>query len=125
MGGKSRNGLTLVRHDSPRVADDGRRERYNMKKYGIWRCIVADAEQRMHRCEITATSGKAARSRMEARYPGCDVLKMSRVKWLNNFSYAKMSTVLSGVYPDDVDAIMDVLIDCGLFEDRECDADID
>jgi len=66
-------------------------------------------------CEITARSGKDARSRTEALYEGCQILKMSRVMWLNGFSYAQLSAALMDCVPGYADALLTILADNGVF----------
>lgn len=71
------------------------------------------------RCNVTAISGKNARQRIESRYEGCEVLKMSRVGWMTGFSYAQLSAAVRSAFPEYVNEIMDILVDCGLFADCE------
>ena len=87
-----------------------------MKKYGVWNCIIL-LNGEVLRCSITATSGKNARQRVEARYEGCEVLKMNRVGWVTGFSYEQLSAAVRSVFPEYVNEIMDILLDCGLFEE--------
>lgn len=95
-----------------------------MKKYGIWKIVLLDASSgEVVKCEITATSGKAAKARVESRYEGCEVLKMIRLDWLTGFDYSVMSKVIQEAYPSYANALMDVFIDCGLFEEAAPDAD--
>lgn len=122
----SRNGLTPVLYDSPRIADDDRRERLNMKRYGIWEITLVTASGEVVICEITARSGKDARSRTEALYDGCQILKMSRVMWLNGFSYAQLSAALMDCVPGYADALLTILADNGVFGCQdEAPSDVD
>ena len=59
----SRNAVRRVLYDSPRAADDDRRERLNMKRYGIWKITLVSVSGEVVICEITARSGKDARKR--------------------------------------------------------------
>lgn len=90
-----------------------------MKKYGVWNCVILTNDGEVARCSVTATSGKNARQRVEARYEGCEVFKMTRVGWMTGFSYAEMSAVVRSAFPEHANEIMDILIDCGLFGDGE------
>lgn len=87
-----------------------------MKKYGIWKVVLVTADGEIVRVEITGTSGKNAKARVEARYKGCEVLKMTRFEWLTGFEYSTMSKAIREAYPNYVNEIMDVLVDCGFFE---------
>lgn len=111
----SRNGLPPVLYDSPRAADDDRRERLHMKRYGIWHITLLDTSGEVVKCEITARSGKDARSRVEARYKGGEVLKMTRVVWVDGFSYDQLSNALMGCVPGYADALLTILADNGVF----------
>lgn len=67
-------------------------------------------------CEITARSGKDARKRAESRYEGCQILKITRVVWLDGFSYAQVSAALLNAYPNYYGhALVDILEDNGVF----------
>ena len=90
-----------------------------MKRYGIWKITLLNASGEVVTCEITARSGKDARSRAEARYEGCQILKMERIKWLNNFSYATMSVLLLDAYPSYGSSLLQILEDNGLFSGDE------
>ena len=114
----SRNAVRRVLHDSPRVADD-RRERIHMKRYGIWEIILVTASGKVVKCEITARSGKDARSRAEAGYEGCQILKMSRKTWLYGFSYAQLSAALMDCVPGYADALLTILADDGVFSGQD------
>ena len=108
-----------VLHDSPRAADDDRRERVHMKRYGIWKnnpCVRFWRSGYLR--EITARSGKDARSRAESRYEGCQILKMERIKWLTDFSYAAMSLLLDA-YPSYGSFLLQILSDNGLFSGED------
>ena len=122
----SRNAVRRVLYDSPRTADDDRRERLNMKRYGIWEITLVSVSGEVVICEITARSGKDARKRAESRYEGCQILKMSRVKWLTDFSYTAMATLLLAAYPNYCSSLLQILEDNGLFSDNdEAPADVD
>ena len=111
----SRNAVRRVLHDSPRVADDDRRERLNMKRYGIWKITLLTVSGEVVICKITARSGKDARSRAEALYEGCQILKMFREMWLHGFSYEQLSAALMDCVPGYVDALLTILADNGVF----------
>ena len=111
----SRNAVRRVLHDSPRVADDDRRERLHMKRYGIWKITLVSVSGVVFICEITARSGKDARSRAESRYEGCQILKMERIKWLTDFSYEVMSVLLLDAYPNYGSSLLQILTDNGVF----------
>ena len=122
----SRNAVLRVLYDSPRIADDDRRERIHMKKYGIWKITLVSVSGEVVICEITARSGKDARSRAEKRYEGCQILKMERLKWLNDFSYTAMATLLRAAYPNDCTSLLQILEDNGLFSCQdEAPSDVD
>lgn len=70
-------------------------------------------------CDITARSGKDARSRAEKRYEGCQILKITRVKWLTDFSYADMSALLLDAYPEYGSSLLQILSDNGLFSGQD------
>ena len=86
-----------------------------MKKYGIWKITLVSVSGEVVICEITARSGKDARSRTEALYEGCQILKMTRVEWLNGFSYAQLSAALMDCVPGYADALLTILADNGVF----------
>ena len=86
-----------------------------MKRYGIWKITLVSVSGEVVICEITARSGKDARSRTEATYEGCQILKMSRVMWLNGFSYAQLSAALLNFDPNYGQALLDILADNGVF----------
>ena len=86
-----------------------------MKRYRIWKITLLNAYGEVVTCEITARSGKDARARAEARYEGCQILKMSRVMWLNGFSYAQLSAALMDCVPGYADALLTILADNGVF----------
>lgn len=91
-----------------------------MKRYGIWKIILVSVSGEVVICEITARSGKDARKRAESRYEGCQILKMTRVKWLNGFSYSQLSASLLNFFdPNYVQALLDILADNGVFSARE------
>lgn len=111
----SRNAVRRVLYDSPRVADDDRRERLNMKRYGIWEITLVSVSGEVVECEITARSGKDARKRAESLYDGCQILKITRVVWLDGFSYAQISAALMDCVPGYADALLTILADNGVF----------
>ena len=122
----SRNAVRRVLHDSPRAADDDRRERLYMKRYGIWEITLVTVSGKVDICEITARSGKDARKRAESRYEGCQILKMDRIKWLTDFSYAAMSVLLLDAYPNYGSSLLQILADNGVFSGQdEAPADVD
>lgn len=88
---------------------------YNMKKYGVWNMVIFTNDGKVVRCDVTATSGKDAKSRMVAVYPDCEVLKMTRKVWLDGFSYAQLSAILRETTPAYADALLTILDDCGVF----------
>ena len=90
-----------------------------MKRYGIWKITLVSFSGEVAICEITARSGKDARKRAEARYKGCQILKMTRVNWLTGFSYSKMSEVLLNFYPNYGQSLLDILADNGVFVGAE------
>ena len=90
-----------------------------MKRYGIWKITLVSVSGEVVTCEITARSGKDARSRAEARYDGCQILKITRVKWLNDFSYTAMAELLLSAYPNYCGSLLTILEDNGLFSDQE------
>ena len=97
-----------------------------MKRYGIWKITLVSVSGEVVICEITARSGKDARSRVEAIYNGCDILKMTRVEWLNGFSYSQLSSALLNADPNYGQALLDILADNGIFsacENKPADVD--
>ena len=90
-----------------------------MKRYGIWKITLVSVSGEVVICEITARSGKDARSRAEKRYEGCQILKMTRIKWLTNFSYTVMSVLLLDAYPDYGSSLLQILSDNGLFSGQD------
>ena len=86
-----------------------------MKRYGIWKITLVSVSGAVFICEITARSGKDARSRAEKRYEGYQILKMTRVTWLNGFSYAQLSAALMDCVPGYADALLTILADNGVF----------
>ena len=90
-----------------------------MKRYGIWKITLLNASGDVVRCDITARSGKDARRRAEARYAGCEILWMTRVVWLNGFSYAQLSAALLNADPNYGQALLDILADNGVFSASE------
>ena len=69
-------------------------------------------------CEITARSGKDARKRAESRYEGCQILKIARSKWLDDFSYTAMAELLLAAYPNYCGSLLTILEDNGLFSEQ-------
>ena len=97
-----------------------------MKRYGIWEITLVSVSGEVVICEITARSGKDARSRAEKRYEGCQILKMSRIKWLNDFSYTTMADILLAAYPNDCSSLLQILEDNGIFSGQdESPSDVD
>ena len=90
-----------------------------MKKYGIWKITMVTVSGAVFICEITARSGKDARSRAEKRYEDCQILKMERIKWLTDFSYAAMSVLLLDAYPNYGSSLLQILADNGLFSGED------
>ena len=90
-----------------------------MKRYGIWEITLVTVSGKVDICEITARSGKDARSRAEAGYEGCQILKMTRKTWLNRFSYAQLSAALLNCDPNYGQALLDILADNGVFSAGE------
>lgn len=88
-----------------------------MKKYGVWNMVILTSDGEVVRRDVTATSGKDAKSRMMAIYANAEILKMARVEWLDDFSYVKMSAMLRDTYPNYADALLTILDDCGVFSD--------
>ena len=86
-----------------------------MKKYGIWKVTLLSVSGEVVICEITARSGKDARSRAEAGYEGCQILKMTRKTWLNRFSYSEMADALMAFAPAYADSLLTILADNGVF----------
>ena len=90
-----------------------------MKRYGIWEIILVSVSDEVVNCEITARSGKDARTRAEAGYEGCQILKMTRKTWLDGFSYAQLSAALMDCVPAYADALLTILADNGVFSDQD------
>ena len=90
-----------------------------MKRYGIWKITLLNAYGEVVTCEITARSGKDARSRAESRYECCQILKITRIKWLTDFSYAAMSVLLLDAYPNYGSSLLQILADNGLFSGED------
>ena len=90
-----------------------------MKRYGIWKITLLSVSGEVVICEMTARSGKDARSRAEKRYEGCQILKMERLRWLNDFSYTAMAKLLLAAYPNDCSSLLHILEDNGLFSGEE------
>ena len=97
-----------------------------MKRYGIWKITLVSVSGEVVICEITARSGKDARKRAESRYEGCQILKMERIKWLNDFSYTAMADLLLAAYPNYCGSLLSILEDNGLFSCQdEAPSDVD
>ena len=94
-----------------------------MKRYGIWKITLVSVSGVAFMCEITARSGKDARSRAEAGYEGCQILKMSRKTWLDGFSYAQLSAALMDCVPDYADSLLTILEDNGVFSAQDAAPD--
>lgn len=90
-----------------------------MKRYGIWKITLVSVSGEVVICEITARSGKDARSRAESRYEGCQIIKMDRIKWLTDFSYTAMASLLLAAYPNDCSSLLQILEDNGLFSGQD------
>ena len=90
-----------------------------MKRYGIWKITLVSVSGEVVICEITARSGKDARSRAEKRYDGCQILKITRVKWLNDFSYTEMADLLLAAYPNYCGSLLTILEDNGVFSGQD------
>lgn len=86
-----------------------------MKRYGIWTFTLLSDYGEINRCEITARSAKDAKRRVESAYEGYEVLWMSRVMWLNGFSYAQLYAALMDCVPGYADKLLTILDDNGVF----------
>ena len=95
----------------------------NMKRYGIWEITLVTVSGKVDICEITARSGKDARSRAEAGYEGCQILKMMRKTWLNRFSYSELADALMGCVPAYADSLLTILEDNGVFSAQDAAPD--
>ena len=69
--------------------------------------------------DVTASSGKDARRRVEKRYEGCEIYKMVRVSWLTGFSRAQLSAALFSFDTKYGHALADILEDNGVFSGQE------
>lgn len=96
-----------------------------MRKYGIWKVILQTGSGEVIKQEVTATSGKDAKARIANFYEGCEVFKMTRVEWLNGFSYAQLSAAIMDACPTCGQALLDVLADNGVFSGKEADETFD
>lgn len=96
-----------------------------MKRYGIWKITLLNVSGEVVICEITARSGKDARSRAEKRYEGCQILKMARIEWLSDFNYAAMSVLLLDAYPNYGSSLLQILADNGVFSVENKAATVD
>ena len=90
-----------------------------MQKYGIWKITLVTVSGEVVICEITARSGKDARSRAEARYEGCQILKLTRIMWLSCFSYTDMANLLLASYPNYCGSLLTILEDNGVFSGHD------
>ena len=86
-----------------------------MKRYGIWEITLVTVSGKVDICEITARSGKDARSRAEAAYEGCQILKITRKTWLNRFSYSEIADALMVCTPAYAGSLLTILEDNGIF----------
>lgn len=86
-----------------------------MKRYGIWEITLVSVSGEVVKCEITARSGKDARKRAESFYEGCQILKITRVMWLDGFSYEQLSVALMDCVPGYADSLLTILADNGVF----------
>ena len=51
---------------------------------------------------------------------------MERIKWLNDFNYTVMASILLAAYPNDCSSLLHILEDNGLFPDQdEAPSDVD
>ena len=76
--------------------------------------------------DVTASSGKDARRRIEKLYEGCEVYKMERVSWLTGFSRAQLSAALFSFDTKYGHALADILEDNGVFSgEDEAPSDVD
>lgn len=97
------------------------------KRYGIWNMAILMNSGEVVREDVTATSGKDAKSRVCKNYRECEILKMHRKTWLNGFSYAQLSAALMNFSPDYAGALLTILDDCGVFTvpAEECETSVD
>ena len=86
-----------------------------MRTYGLWTVVILTNDGEVVRRDVTATSGKDAKSRMLAIYPESEILKMTRKTWMVGFSFAQLSAALMDFRPDYADALLSILDDCGVF----------
>ena len=97
-----------------------------MKKYGIWRVVLQTAFGEVVNLDVTASSGKDARRRIEKRYEDCEIYKMVRVSWLTGFSRAQLSAALFSFDTKYGHALADILEDNGVFSgEDEAPSDVD
>ena len=92
-----------------------------MKRYGIWKITLVSVSGEVVICEITARSGKDARSRAEALYEDCQILKIIRIKWPTDFNYTDMRAILVDAYPEYGSSLLKILADNGLFSGQGAD----
>ena len=90
-----------------------------MKKYGIWKVVLQTAFGEVVNIDVTASSGKDARKRIEKLYEGCEIYKMVRVSWLTGFSRDQLSLTLFNFDTKFGHALADILADNGVFSGKE------
>ena len=97
-----------------------------MKKYGIWKVVLQTAFGEVVNIDVTASSGKDARKRIEKLYEGCEIYKMVRVSWLTGVSRATLSVALFSFDTKYGHALVDILEDNGVFSGQdEVSAEVD
>ena len=97
-----------------------------MKRYGIWKVVLQTAFGEVVKIDVTASSGKDVRRRIEKLYEGCEVYKMERVSWLTGFSRAQLSAALLSFDTKYGHALADILADNGVFGCQdEAPSDVD
>ena len=97
-----------------------------MKRYGIWTVVLQTISGEVVKRDITAWSGKDARKRIEKRYEGCEIYKITRVSWLTGFSRAQLYEALLNFNPNYGQALLDILADNGIFSGQdESPSDVD
>lgn len=69
--------------------------------------------------DVTASSGKDARRRIEKLYEGCEIYKMVRVSWLTGFSRSQLSAALFSFDTNYGHALTDILEDNGVFSAQD------
>ena len=97
-----------------------------MKRYGIWKVVLMTVYGEVVKLDVTASSGKDARRRIEKLYEGCEVYKMERVSWLTGFSRAQLSAALFSFDTKYGHALADIMEDNGVFSgEDEAPSDVD